>query len=51
MILCLLCTGASTLYKGYGPTILRTFPACGALFVAFEYSKKYMHQFIDDLVS
>lgn len=41
--------GVKVLYKGYGPTMLRTIPACGALFVAFEFSKKYMHRFVDNI--
>ncbi|KFM79934.1 Mitochondrial ornithine transporter 1, partial [Stegodyphus mimosarum] len=31
--------GFRGLYKGLGPTVLRTFPASGALFVAYEYTK------------
>ena len=31
--------GVAALYKGLGPTLLRTFPATGALFVAYEYTK------------
>lgn len=34
--------GIKGLYKGLTPTLLRTFPASGALFVAYEYSKYYM---------
>jgi solute carrier family 25 ornithine transporter 2/15 len=34
--------GVRGLYKGLGPTLLRTFPSTGALFVAYEYSKAYM---------
>ncbi|XP_015782129.1 mitochondrial ornithine transporter 1 [Tetranychus urticae] len=34
--------GFRALYKGLGPTLLRTFPATGALFVAVEYSKSFM---------
>ena len=30
------------LYKGLGPSLLRTFPATGALFVAYEYTKLYL---------
>lgn len=29
-------TGPRALYKGLGPTLVRCFPACGALFVAYE---------------
>jgi len=39
--------GLVMLYSGLGPTILRTFPATGALFLAYEYSKKWMHQLVD----
>lgn len=35
--------GILALYNGLGPTLLRTFPATGALFLAYEYSKKLMH--------
>ncbi|XP_023210240.1 mitochondrial ornithine transporter 1-like isoform X2 [Centruroides sculpturatus] len=35
--------GFRTLYKGLGPTILRTFPSTGALFVSYEYTKKFLH--------
>ena len=35
--------GILALYNGLGPTLLRTFPATGALFLAYEYSKKFMH--------
>ncbi|XP_015930559.1 mitochondrial ornithine transporter 1 [Parasteatoda tepidariorum] len=35
--------GVKALYKGLGPTILRTFPASGALFVAYEYTKYFLH--------
>lgn len=34
--------GPARLYSGLGPTLLRTFPATGALFLAYEYSKKWM---------
>ena len=34
--------GIGGLYKGLAPTLLRTFPSTGALFVAYEYSKHYM---------
>lgn len=34
--------GIRGLYKGLTPTLLRTFPSTGALFVAYEYSKDYM---------
>ncbi len=35
--------GVMALYNGLLPTLLRTFPATGALFCAVEYSKKFMH--------
>jgi len=34
--------GPARLYSGLGPTLLRTFPATGALFLAYESSKKWM---------
>ena len=36
---CFYTEGVAALYKGLGPTLLRTFPATGALFVAYEYTK------------
>lgn len=39
--------GLSALYSGLRPSLLRTFPATGALFLAYEYSKKWMHQIVD----
>jgi len=36
--------GLSRLYSGLGPTLLRTFPATGALFLAYETSKKWMNE-------
>ena len=39
--------GVMALYNGLGPTVLRTFPATGALFFAYEYSKKLMHSWVD----
>ena len=36
---CFCTEGVAALYKGLGPTLLRTFPATGALFVAYEYTK------------
>lgn len=38
--------GIMALYNGLGPTVLRTFPATGALFLAYEYSKKFMHSMV-----
>lgn len=34
--------GVSTLYSGLTPTLIRTFPANGALFLAYEASRKFM---------
>ncbi|XP_041655585.1 mitochondrial ornithine transporter 1-like [Cheilinus undulatus] len=34
--------GISTLYSGLTPTLIRTFPANGALFLAYEFSRKFM---------
>lgn len=34
--------GILALYKGLGPTVLRTFPATGALFLAYETTKKWL---------
>lgn len=39
--------GLLALYNGLGPTVIRTFPATGALFLAYEYSKKWMHSIVD----
>ncbi|XP_077984222.1 mitochondrial ornithine transporter 1-like [Glandiceps talaboti] len=36
--------GIRALYSGLGPCVLRSFPANGALFVAFEWSRKYLMQ-------
>ncbi len=33
-------SGARALYKGLGPTLLRTAPATAALFLAYETTKK-----------
>ncbi len=38
--------GLGALYSGLTPTLIRTFPATGALFFAYEYSKKLMHQVV-----
>jgi len=35
--------GIGSLYRGIGPTLLRTFPATGALFYAMEETKKFLH--------
>ncbi|CAH1776719.1 unnamed protein product [Owenia fusiformis] len=37
-------TGFKSLYKGLGPTLIRTFPATGALFFAYELAKKSLHE-------
>lgn len=34
--------GFRGLYRGLGPTLIRTFPSTGVLFVAYEYSKMFM---------
>jgi len=34
--------GLTALYSGLTPTLLRTFPATGALFFAYEYSRRFM---------
>jgi len=39
--------GIMALYNGLGPTLIRTFPATGALFLAYETSKKFMHSLSD----
>lgn len=39
--------GFLALYNGLLPTVIRTFPATGALFFAYEYSKKFMHKLAD----
>lgn len=38
--------GVLALYNGLIPTVLRTFPASGALFLAVEYTKKGMNSFL-----
>jgi len=39
--------GIRMLYSGLTPTILRSFPATGALFLAYENSRKMMHSLVD----
>ena len=39
--------GISALYNGLKPTLIRTAPATAALFVTYEYSKKWMHSVLD----
>ncbi|GAB6020344.1 hypothetical protein CHUAL_003057 [Chamberlinius hualienensis] len=43
--------GVGSLYNGLGPTLLRTFPASGALFVVYELSKNGMHQVVADVMN
>lgn len=38
--------GIRGLYKGLLPTLIRTFVASGSLFVAYEESKKIMHDLV-----
>ncbi|XP_067306274.1 solute carrier family 25 member 15a [Pseudorasbora parva] len=40
--------GVAPLYSGLTPTMIRTFPANGALFLAYEVSRKIMMQQFDD---
>lgn len=47
MFLCF--SGLMALYKGLGPTVLRTFPATGALFLAYETTKKWLGYAADSL--
>ncbi|XP_041667024.1 mitochondrial ornithine transporter 1-like [Cheilinus undulatus] len=39
--------GISALYSGLTPTLIRTFPANGALFLAYEFSRKFMMEQMD----
>ncbi|XP_078049037.1 mitochondrial ornithine transporter 1 [Augochlora pura] len=39
--------GVSSLYNGLKPTLIRTVPATATLFVTYEYSKKFMHSYVD----
>ena len=39
--------GIRGLYRGLTPTLIRTFPSTGALFVAFEKSKELMTTVVD----
>ncbi|XP_073439377.1 mitochondrial ornithine transporter 1-like [Dendrobates tinctorius] len=41
--------GILALYSGLKPTLIRAFPANGALFVAYEYSRKFMMQQFEEL--
>lgn len=38
--------GALALYNGLLPTLLRTFPATGALFIAYETSRELMRNYV-----
>lgn len=40
--------GVAALYNGLKPTLVRTIPATAALFVVYEYSKKFMHSLAKD---
>lgn len=41
-------TGFAALYSGLTPTMIRTFPANGALFLAYELSRKLMMRQFDN---
>ena len=38
--------GALALYNGLLPTLIRTFPATGALFIAYETSRELMRRYV-----
>jgi solute carrier family 25 (mitochondrial ornithine transporter) member 2/15 len=38
--------GFLMLYNGLTPTIFRTIPATAVLFLVYEYTKKFMYQFL-----
>jgi solute carrier family 25 ornithine transporter 2/15 len=38
--------GVLALYNGLTPTICRTIPATAVLFLVYEYTKKFMHQYL-----
>ena len=38
--------GAAAFYRGFAPCVLRAFPACAALFAAYEYSKRALESTI-----
>lgn len=40
-------SGPKALYKGLGPTLVRTFPATGSLFLAYETTKKFLTNLAD----
>ncbi|KAK3893061.1 hypothetical protein Pcinc_003107 [Petrolisthes cinctipes] len=39
--------GVLALYNGLGPTVIRTFPATGALFLAYEATRKLLHSALE----
>ncbi|EEC05769.1 carnitine-acylcarnitine carrier protein, putative [Ixodes scapularis] len=39
--------GVRALYNGLGPTLLRTFPSTGALFLAYEYTRRVLNRALD----
>jgi hypothetical protein len=41
------CLGVRALYSGLTPTMIRTFPANGALFLGYEASRKFMMKQFD----
>jgi len=41
------CVGVRALYSGLTPTMIRTFPANGALFLGYELSRKLMMKQFD----
>lgn len=41
--------GVMSLYNGLGPTVIRTFPGTGALFLAYETSRKLMNDICDKI--
>ncbi|XP_029053894.1 mitochondrial ornithine transporter 1 [Osmia bicornis bicornis] len=40
--------GIGALYNGLKPTLLRTVPATATLFVTYEYTKKFMHNYFEN---
>lgn len=46
-ICCFSCLGMRALYSGLTPTMIRTFPANGALFLGYEASRKLMMKQFD----
>ncbi|KAL2726461.1 mitochondrial ornithine transporter 1 [Vespula squamosa] len=40
--------GIGALYNGLKPTLIRTVPATAMLFITYEYSKKLIHEFVDN---